>query len=121
MSIEYNEDNLVEQAASDIFKELGWDVEKAYKQELFGTNESLGRSNRSEIILKKYLNPILKKLNPLIPEKTFDDVYLKLLEAQVGKKLEKLNKEKYEFFKSGIQVSYTDNDGNLVKKKSKNF
>ena len=48
-------------------------------------------------------------------------MYLKLLEAQVGKKLEKLNKEKYEFFKSGIQVSYTDNDGNLVKKKVKIF
>ena len=46
MSIEYNEDNLVEQAVSDIFEELGWDVKKAYKDDvLFTVRAPVGELN----------------------------------------------------------------------------
>ena len=36
MSFEYNEDNLVEQATSDILENIGWEIKKAYKNEIFG-------------------------------------------------------------------------------------
>ena len=64
MSWEYNEDNLVEQATCDIFKELGWQIETAWHNETFGINGLLGRENKSEIILSKFLLPVLEKLNP---------------------------------------------------------
>ena len=60
MRKEYNEDNLVEAATSDIFKDLGWDVKTAWKYEKFGKNGSFGRENKSEVVLKKFLIPILK-------------------------------------------------------------
>ena len=56
MSFDYNEVNLVEQAAVDIFKKIGWKVENAWKDEVFGIKGSFGRENKSEIVLSKYLS-----------------------------------------------------------------
>jgi type I restriction enzyme R subunit len=75
MSNEYNEDNLVEQAASDILIDLGWKIETAWHNETFGTNGLLGRENKSEIILSKFLLPVLKKLNPNLPKSAYKDAY----------------------------------------------
>ena len=44
MSAEYNEENLVEKATSDILIDLGWKVETAWHNETFGTNSLLGLS-----------------------------------------------------------------------------
>ena len=114
MSIEYNEDNLVEQAASNIFEKIGWEVKRAWKDEVFGVDGTLGRENKSEIILQKYLIPNLKKLNPNLPEKVYKEAYNIILEKQSGKKLDKINKEKYQLFKSGIKINYTNSEDELT-------
>ena len=82
MSNEYNEDNLVEQATSDILKNLGWNVETAWHNETFGANGLLGRENKSEIILSKFLLPILEKLNPNLPKSVYKDACLKIVLKQ---------------------------------------
>ena len=52
MTSQYNEDNLVEQATADILQEIGWNIKTAYKYETFGSEGTLGRENKSDIILK---------------------------------------------------------------------
>ena len=121
MITEYNEDNLVEQATSDILIDLGWKIETAWHNETFGINGLLGRENKSEIILSKFLLPVLEKLNPNLPESAYKDAYNKIVLKDVGKKLDKINKEKYELLKSGVKVSFTNDKGELIKKILKVF
>jgi type I restriction enzyme R subunit len=116
MSWEYSEDNLVEQATCDIFKDLGWQIETAWHNETFGEAGLLGRENKSEVILSKFLLPALEKLNPNLPKSAYKDAFLKIIQKEADKKLDRINKEKYQHFKSGVQVSYTDEKGKLNKK-----
>ena len=116
MSWEYSEDNLVEQATCDIFKELGWQIETAWHNETFDESGLLGRENKGEVILSKFLLPVLEKLNPNLPKSAYKDAYLKITQRQADKKLDRINKEKYELIKSGVQVSYIDDKGKLNKK-----
>ncbi len=116
MSWEYSEDNLVEEATCDIFKDLGWQIETAWHNETFGKHGLLGRENKAEVVLSKFLLPVLEKLNPNLPKSAYKDAYLKITQRQADKKLDRINKEKYELIKSGVQVSYTDDKGKLNKK-----
>ena len=92
MSSDYNEDNLVESAASEIFKRIGWEVRRAYKDEQFGLNSTFGRENKSQIILAKYLIPSLKKLNPGLPETVYRDAYNIIKDRTIDTKIDKINK-----------------------------
>lgn len=116
MSFEYNEDNLIEQATADILRGLGWQVETAWHKETFGGNGTLGRENKSEIILSKYLLPALQKLNPNLPQEAYKEAINKIAQNEADKKLDRINKEKYELIKKGIPVSFTNQKGELTKK-----
>jgi hypothetical protein len=53
----YNEDTLVQQTTADFLeKELGWESIYAFDETL-GSNGLLGRENRKEVILTRYLRP----------------------------------------------------------------
>jgi type I restriction enzyme R subunit len=121
MSFDYNEDNLVEQATVDILASIGWDIQTAWHNESFGVEGSLGRENKSEVILQKYLLPALKKLNPNLPEQAYIDAYLQISQREADKTLDRTNKEKYELIKSGVKVSFTNDDGELTKQTLKVF
>jgi len=121
MSYEYSEDNLVEQAAQDVLEELGWQVEYAWTKETFGENGLLGRENKSEVILKRYLLQALKELNPNLPNVAYQHAIDQISQKEADKKLEQINKEKYDLLKNGIDVSFTNEKGELVKKKLKIF
>jgi len=121
MSIEYNEDNLVEQATVDILANIGWDIQTAWGNEVFGVDGSLGRENKSEVILQKYLLAALKVLNPDLPQSAYKDAYLQISQREADKALDRTNKEKYELIKSGVKVSFTNDDGELTRKTLKVF
>ena len=109
MSFEYSETNLVEQATIDILKDLNWQVETAWKNETFGTNSLLGRENKSEVILSNFCYQFSKTcLN--LPKTAYKDAYLKIAQRDANKKLDKINKEKYNFLKDGVKISFTDNN-----------
>ena len=61
MSYEYSEDGLIEQATQDVLEDLGWTVMSAWKNESFGEDGLLGRDNKSEVILNRYLKEALVK------------------------------------------------------------
>jgi len=121
MKFEYNEDNLVEEATSEVFKVLGWHVERAWHYETFGKEGKFGRENRSEAILAKFLLPVLEKLNPGLPKSAYEDALTKISQKEADKTFDRTNKEKYELIRSGVTVSFLDKNGNQIKKSLKIF
>lgn len=121
MSYEYSEDNLVEAAAQDVLEELGWLVEYAWTKETFGEDGLLGREDKSEVILKRYLFEALKQLNPNLPNVAYQHAIDQINEKAADKKLVQINKEKFTLLTKGVDVSFTNEKGELVKKKLKVF
>ncbi|PZV78658.1 type I restriction enzyme R subunit [Algoriphagus aquaeductus] len=121
MSYEYSEDGLIEAATQEVLEELGWEVLTAWKKESFGPDSLLGRENKSEVILRKYLIPALQRLNPNLPEVAYLQAVEQIEQKSADKTLARLNKEKYDLLKEGVSVSFTNEKGELVKKKLRVF
>lgn len=121
MSYEYSEDNLVEAAAQDVLEELGWQVETAWTKETFGEDGLLGREDKSEVILKRYLLQALKQLNPNLPNVAYQHAIDQINEKAADKKLVQVNQEKFTLLTKGVDVSFTNTKGELVKKKLRVF
>ena len=121
MSNEYSEDNLVEAATQQALEDLGWQVEYAWTKETFGESGLLGRENKSEVILKRYLLEALKQLNPNLPNVAYQNAIDQISQKAADKKLVQINKEKYTLLTKGVDVSFTNEKGELVKKKLKVF
>lgn len=106
MNREYSEDNLIEQTAIDLFhSRLGWDTAVAYNKETFGEGSTLGRLNKSEVILKRKFLEKLRQFNPTLPEQAYQQALEKLLESSIIKSTEEINFEKYKLLKDGITVT----------------
>ncbi len=121
MSYEYSEDGLIEQATQEVLEELGWQVCTAWRNESFGTNGLLGRDTKHEVILRKYLLPVLQQLNPNLPDVAYLDAIEQIEQKNSDKVLGKINQEKYELFKKGVPVSFQNDKGELIKKRVKVF
>ena len=121
MSYEYSEDGLIEQATQDVLEELGWQVVTAWQNENFGEDGLLGRDNKSEIILSRYLMQALEKLNPDLPKTAYEQAIEQISQKIADKTLGRINKEKNDLLKNGVPVSFTNDKGELVKKKLKVF
>lgn len=121
MSYEYSEDGLIEQATEDTLKALGWEVLTAWKKETFGTDGLLGRDNKAQVVLHRYLLQALEKLNPDLPLIAYNQAIEQIEQKAADKTLGKINKEKYLLFKQGVSVSFTNKEGLLEKRKLKIF
>jgi type I restriction enzyme R subunit len=121
MSYEYSEDGLIEQATQEALEDLGWQVVTAWHNESFGEDGLLGRDNKSEVILNRYLLQALETLNPDLPKVAYDNAIDQINQKVADKTLGQINKEKYELLKNGVPVSFTNDKGELVKKKLKVF
>ena len=121
MSYEYSEDGLIEQATQDVLEELGWLVVTAWQNESFGEHGLLGRENKSEVILSRHLLIALEKLNPNLPKVAYEQAIEIVSQKVADQTLGRINKEKYELLKNGVPVSFTNEKGELVKKKLKIF
>jgi len=117
MSWEYSEDNLIEKASQQTLEDLGWEVKVAWTKETFGENGLLGRENKSEVILKRYLLEALQSLNPNLPAVAYQHAIDKISEKTADKTLVQINKEKYKLLTKGVDVSFTNEKGELQKKK----
>ncbi|WP_312820505.1 type I restriction endonuclease subunit R [Kaistella carnis] len=121
MSYEYSEDELIEQATEDVLKELGWKVVTAWQNESFGEQGLLGRDNKTEVVLERYLLAALKRLNPDLPELAYSRAIEKLAQHEADKTIAQQNKIKYQFLKNGVEVSFVNADGKSQKKTLKIF
>lgn len=121
MSNEYSEDKLVETAAQQVLEEMGWTVVTAWHKETFGHKGMLGREDRSEVVLRIRLFAALMKLNPKLPYLAYTHAIDKIVERSAGKTMVQLNKEKYTLLTQGVDVSFTNQKGELEKKKLRVF
>ncbi len=121
MSYEYSEDGLIENATQQVLEDLGWEVKSAWKKESFGPDGLLGRDNKSEVILKRHLLQALKDLNKGFPDMAYQQAIETIEQKQADKTLGRINKEKYELLKDGVPVSFTNDEGELEKKKLRVF
>lgn len=121
MSYQYSEDGLVEAATQEVLESLGWHVVYAWKKETFGADGLLGRENKSQVILTRYLDEALKKLNPGLPEVAYNHAIDQVIEKMADKTLGHLNKDKHDLLTKGVQVSFQNDKGQLEKKRLKIF
>lgn len=126
MSYEYSEDGLVEQATQEVLENLGWKVLTAWKKELFSIQDDrsdglLGRANKSEIILQRYLKQALVKLNPGLPDAAYQSAIEQLTQKEADKSVGAINKQKHSLLTKGVSVSFQDEKGTLQKKRLKIF
>lgn len=121
MSYEYSEDNLIERATQDVLEELGWTVMTAWRKESFGVDGLLGREDKSEVILTRYLREALQRLNPEHPAIAYEQAIELLAQKVADQTPGRINKEKNTLLKKGVPVSYTNDRGELIKTKLKVF
>ena len=114
-----NEDTLVQQTtASYLAEDLGWDENiYAYNKETFGVEGLLGRKSDKEVVLVRYLGEALMKLNPGLPKAAYQDALRQIVDSSSIQNTLQINREKYELLKSGVQVSFRNDKGNLIKKR----
>ncbi|WJJ98236.1 type I restriction endonuclease subunit R [Algibacter luteus] len=121
MSYEYSEDNLIENATQDVLEQLGWTVLTAWKKESFGSDGLLGRDNKSEVVLVRYLLKALKKLNPNHPELAYEQAIEFITQNVADQTLGRINKDKSNLLKNGVPISYTNDKGELIRTKLRVF
>lgn len=121
MGNEYSEDNLVEQATIDILEDLGWSIETAWHNETMGEDGLLGREKKSEVILKKFLIPQLKRLNPSLPPKAYREAYEIITRETTDSRIGHINHKQYHILKDGVEVSFTNEKGELEERRLKIF
>lgn len=103
----------LENAAIALFGSLGWETINCC-QEVCGTNSTLGRQTRSEVVLVPRLRSALEKLNPSLPQIAIELAIEDLTRDRSTLSLANANREIYQLLKSGVKVSFkTDDDEDL--------
>lgn len=105
----YTEDQLVEQPATGLFADLGWQTVSAMG-ETFGPDGTLGRETKGEVVLAGRLRAALVKFNPALPPEAIDSAVDELIRDRSAMSLEAANREIYHLMKDGIPVSVPDRE-----------
>lgn len=118
---QFNEDNLVEQTVIKFIKEIWADSAchiNTYKDE---DDLTLGRDNRGEVVLKKYLLPALKKINPDLPEDALIQAVNIITRDRSNLIMAKANQEVYKLLRDGVNVNVAQNNGETKEERVKFF
>lgn len=112
MSYDYSENILIQQSAGDLLHdELGWDVAFAYNTEVLGPSGTFGRRDYREILLTRYFQAALQRLNPWISQTQIEEAQKKLESHLSTASLLQTNEEKYFLIRDGIPVTVHKPDG----------
>ena len=119
MKYEYSENVLVQDSAADLMHdELGWDVVFAYNTEVLGENGTLGRKDYHEIVLWRYFDAALKRLNSWISDEQIAEAHQVLSSYLSSSSLLQINEEKYFLIRDGIPVTVKKPDGKTDTKRA---
>lgn len=119
---EYSEDTLVQQTTAEYLEQkLGWESVYAYNSETFGPDGTLGRTSDREVVLTRYLRRKLVELNPGLPEEAYDDAVRQIAAVTATQTLLATNREKYNLFKDGVQVTFRNEEGERVRQRLRVF
>jgi len=101
---DYTEKELIEQPAIRLFQDLGYEHIHSYNED-YGENSLLGRMERDEVVLLRWLKPALVKLNPEATEEALTLAIEELLHDRSTMSLVSANREIYKLIKDGVKVS----------------
>ncbi len=118
----YTEDTLVQQPTAEYLEQqLGWDSVYAYNTETFGPNGTLGRNSDREVVLVRYLRSKLVEFNPGLPDSAYDDAVRQIVQTTASQTLLATNREKYNLLRDGVQVTFRNDKGELVRQRLRVF
>lgn len=119
MSYDYSENILVQESSGKLLRdELGWEVKFAYNTEVLGKDGSFGRISYHEILLDRYFQSALKKLNPWINDTQMLEAQKALENRLSTSSLLQVNEEKYFLIRDGIPVTIKKPNGQNETKKA---
>lgn len=112
MSYDYSENILVQKSAGDLLRdELGWDVQFAYNTEVLGKNGTFGRTSYHEILLTRYFQNALRRLNPWMTDSQLSEAQKTLENRLSTASLLQVNEEKYFLIRDGVPVTVKKPNG----------
>lgn len=113
-----NEDTLVQATMADYLADaLGWDSVYAFNTEILGAEGTLGRASEQDVILTRHLGEALIRLNPGLPDSAYSDALRQITDAPLGSSLMAINRDAYALVKDGVQASFRNTKGELVKQR----
>ena len=107
----YSEDQLIEQPAIGLLKELGWARLDCFDEFSQVGGSPLGRETKSEVVLTSRLRPALRRLNLDAADTAVDAAIEELTRPRSAMSLPAANREIYELLKDGVRVTVSDPDG----------
>ena len=113
-----NEDTLVQATMADYLADaLGWNSVFAFNTEILGAEGTLGRASEQDVILTRCLGEALIRLNPGLPDAAYADALRQITDAPIGSSLMAINRDAYALIKDGVQASFRNTKGELVKQR----
>ena len=107
----YSEDQLIEQPAINLLKEIGWETLNC-QNEFEQTEESpLGRQTKSEVVLTARLETALKRFNPTATDDAIAKTVEELTQSRAVMSPVEANREIYTLLKDGVKVTLSDPNG----------
>lgn len=104
----YSEDQLVEQPAIKMLKELGWHHQNCTHEFRYGDESRIGRETKSEVVLTDRLRAALEQLNPDAPEDAIDAASEELTQSRAVLNPVEANRKIYNLLKDGVKVPTTE-------------
>jgi type I restriction enzyme R subunit len=98
----YDEDTLVEQPAIRLFESMGWQSCNCYDEILGIEGGSIGREERSDVVLVRRLRDAIEKLNPGLDELLITEVIAELNRDRSLMSDIAANEEIYGYLKEGV-------------------
>ena len=109
----YSEDQLVEQPAIRLFKELGWKTLNA-QYEVLGETGTLGRDNKSEVFLVRRLRAAIEHLNPGAPSEAVEQAVVEVSKPRTAMHYARANQEIHTLLRDRVEVSVRQPDGTAL-------
>ncbi len=110
----YLNESHIEEAALEIFEELGYQI--VFGPDISRDGQNPERQNYLDVILTGRLKDAIDRLNPDFPEDAKDEAVKKLLRTR-GPRLDVNNKIIHKYLTEGIDVEYRNREGRIINDK----
>ena len=104
----YSENQLVEQPAIALLKEMGWHTQDCSNEFESDIEIRTGREAKSEVVLTDRLRAALERLNPDTTRDAIDAAIEELTQSRAVMNPVEANREIYSLLKDGVKITVTD-------------
>ena len=104
----YSENQLVEQPAIALLKEMGWHTQDCSNEFEYDIEIRIGRETKSDVVLTDRLRAALERLNPDTTRDAIDAAIEELTQSRAVMNPVEANREIYNLLKDGVKVTVTD-------------